>query len=107
MAALGYRPNRAARALANGMDRAVTVLTSNTNLFGYAETLGGIEEAARAAGVHVAIRVLPSDSAEDIAAAVDQVSDPRSRCGHRPGVRPRGRQRARGAPRLGEVVRRR
>ncbi len=54
MATLGYRPNRAARALANGMDRAVTVLTSNTNLFGYAETLGGIEEAARAAGVHVA-----------------------------------------------------
>lgn len=78
MTALGYRPNRAARALANGMDRAVTVLTSNTNLFGYAETLGGIEEAARAAGVHVAIRVLPSDSPEDIAAAVDQVSDPRS-----------------------------
>ena len=28
--------------------------------------------------MHVAIRVLPSDSPEDIGAAVDQVSDPRS-----------------------------
>lgn len=78
IAALGYRPSRAARALASGVDRAVTVLTSNTSLYGYAETLGGIEEAARATGIQVAIRVLESDRAEDIAAAVEGVSDPRS-----------------------------
>jgi DNA-binding LacI/PurR family transcriptional regulator len=76
--ALGYRPSRAARALASGVEHAVTILTSNTSLFGYAQTIGGIEEAARAAGVHVAIRVLESDRPKDIAAAVDQVSDPRA-----------------------------
>ncbi|MEU4393925.1 LacI family DNA-binding transcriptional regulator [Kribbella sp. NPDC023855] len=78
IALLGYRPSRAARALASGVDRAVTVLTSNNSLFGYAETLGGIEEAARAAGIQVAIRVLESDRADDVAAAVEGVSDPRS-----------------------------
>jgi DNA-binding LacI/PurR family transcriptional regulator len=78
IAALDYRPSRAARALANGVDRAVTVLTSNTSLYGYAQTLGGIEEAARAAGLQVAIRVLESDRPDDVAAAVEGVSDPRS-----------------------------
>src|SRR6266545_7920556 len=42
---LGFRPNQAARALARGHTRAVTVLTSNTTLYGYAATLQGIEEA--------------------------------------------------------------
>ena len=78
IAELGYRPSRAARALASGVDRAVTVLTSNTSLYGYAETLGGIEEAARSAGVQVAIRVLESDRDQDVAAAVEGVSDPRA-----------------------------
>lgn len=78
IAELGYRPSRAARALAHGSDRTVTVLTSNTRLYGYAETLGGIEEAARAAGVQVAIRVLESDRPDDIATAVEGVSDPRA-----------------------------
>jgi DNA-binding LacI/PurR family transcriptional regulator len=78
IAALGYRPSRAARALAHGVDRAVTVLTSNTSLYGYAQTLGGIEEAARSAGVQVAIRVLESDRPGDVAAAVEGVSDPRA-----------------------------
>ncbi|MEU0091022.1 LacI family DNA-binding transcriptional regulator [Kribbella sp. NPDC006257] len=78
IAALGYRPSRAARALAHGVDDVVTVLTSNTRLYGYAETLSGIEEAARSAGVQVAIRVLESDGARDVAAAVEAVSDPRA-----------------------------
>ncbi|MFC3808925.1 LacI family DNA-binding transcriptional regulator [Terrabacter sp. GCM10012305] len=75
---LGYRPSRAARALAHGMENVVTVLTSNTSLFGYAQTLAGIEEAARTAGVRVAIRVLSSDDPDVVEAAVEQVSDPRS-----------------------------
>ncbi len=78
ISSLGYRPSRAARALASGVEDVVTVLTSNTSLFGYAETLAGIEEAARAAGVRVAIRVLESDNAQSVRAAVDEVSDPRS-----------------------------
>ncbi|MFD0661651.1 LacI family DNA-binding transcriptional regulator [Thermocatellispora tengchongensis] len=46
---LGFRPSRAARALSLGRARAITVVTSNTVLYGYAATLQGIEEAARAA----------------------------------------------------------
>jgi DNA-binding LacI/PurR family transcriptional regulator len=47
---LGYRPNRAARALGLGRARAVTVVTSNTTLYGYAATLQGIEEGAARRG---------------------------------------------------------
>jgi DNA-binding LacI/PurR family transcriptional regulator len=78
IADLGFRPSSAARDLANGAARAVTVLTSNTSLFGYAQTLGGIEEAARSTGVRVSILVLESDTVEHIDAAIRQVSDPRT-----------------------------
>src|SRR4029077_2493191 len=53
---LGYRPNRAARALAGGPVESVTVVTSNTTLYGYAAALQGIEEAARGAGFTVGVR---------------------------------------------------
>jgi DNA-binding LacI/PurR family transcriptional regulator len=58
IAELGFRPNRAARSLAGGPVHAVTVLTSNTTRYGYAAILQGIEEAARAAGFALGIRVL-------------------------------------------------
>lgn len=74
---LGFRPSAAARALASGGARQVTVLTSNTHLYGYAATLQGIEEAARAAGVGVAVSVLDSSAPAVVEAAVDRVSDPR------------------------------
>lgn len=45
--ALGFRRNATAFALASGVTRAVTVLTSNTVLHGYAATLQGLEEASR------------------------------------------------------------
>lgn len=48
---LGYRPNRAARALGSGRASTVTVVAANTTLYGYAATLQGIEEAARSAGI--------------------------------------------------------
>src|ERR1700722_19020751 len=44
---LGSRPNRAARALAGGPVQSVTVLISNTTLYGQRSALQGIEEAAR------------------------------------------------------------
>ena len=47
---LGFRPNRAARALAGGPVQSVTVLMSNTRLYGPASALKGIEEATHAAG---------------------------------------------------------
>ena len=60
IAELGFRPNRAARALAGGTAQSVTVLTSNTTLYGYAAVLQGVEEAARAADFAVGVRVVES-----------------------------------------------
>ncbi|UXY18217.1 LacI family transcriptional regulator [Streptomyces cynarae] len=61
---MGYKPNRLARALAGGPVRSVTVLTSDTTLYGASLALRGIEEAARAADFTVAISVLDEDAAE-------------------------------------------
>jgi DNA-binding LacI/PurR family transcriptional regulator len=58
IAELGYRPNRSARTLAGGVVRSVTVFTFDTALYGTAETLRGIEDAAAAAGFTVLISVL-------------------------------------------------
>lgn len=73
---LGYRPNRAARTLGLGRARAVTVVTSNTTLYGYASTLQGIEEAAREEGLAVGVRVIESIRSADVRQAVEYVSDP-------------------------------
>ncbi|MGC5014256.1 LacI family DNA-binding transcriptional regulator [Streptosporangium sp. DT93] len=73
---LGYRPNRAARALGSGRASAVTVVTSETTLYGYACTLQGVEEAARVAGLAVGVRVIESDRAADVRNAAEYVSDP-------------------------------
>lgn len=55
---LGYRPNGAAQALVTGRRSLISVVASNTTRYGYAMTIQGIEEAARAAGYLVAICVL-------------------------------------------------
>ncbi|GAB3982135.1 LacI family DNA-binding transcriptional regulator [Plantactinospora veratri] len=73
---LDYRPNRAARALGSGRASAVTVVTADTTLYGYASTLRGIEEAARSQGLAVGVRVVESDQATDVRQAVEYVSDP-------------------------------
>lgn len=72
---LEYRPNRAARALGSGRARAVTVVTADTTLYGYASTLQGIEEAARLKGLAVGVRVVESDQPDDVRHAVEYVSD--------------------------------
>jgi DNA-binding LacI/PurR family transcriptional regulator len=89
IADLGYRPNRSARTLAGGAVRSVTVLTTDTSLYGTAETLRGIEDAARDAGFSVLISVmdpgrayseadvlerLPHDGAPAIVIAHDEVT---------------------------------
>ncbi|NUP02701.1 MAG: LacI family DNA-binding transcriptional regulator [Nonomuraea sp.] len=61
---MGYRPNKLARVLAGGPVRSVTVLTSDTALYGAAATLRGMEEAARTAGFSVGISVLEPGSAQ-------------------------------------------
>jgi len=69
---LGYRPNRAARALAGGPVRAVTVLTSNTTLYGQRSAIQGIEEAARAADFAMGVRVIESEEPAAVADAVER-----------------------------------
>ena len=73
---LGFRPNRAARALAGGPVSAVTVLTSNTTRYGYASALQGIEEAARAAGFAVGVRVVESADPGVVADALARAIEP-------------------------------
>ncbi|GAA2692514.1 LacI family DNA-binding transcriptional regulator [Actinoplanes palleronii] len=76
MERLQYRPNRAARALGLGRAKAVTVVTANTTLYGYAGVLQGVEEAGRLLGLTVGIRVVASDAAADVRNAVEYVGDP-------------------------------
>lgn len=68
---LGYRPNAAAQSLVSGRRSTVAVFARNTIRYGYAATLQGIEEAARAAGYVVIIAVVESGDPDDIARAVD------------------------------------
>lgn len=68
---LDYRPNAAAQTLVRGRSTTVAVLARNTIRFGYAATLQGIEEAARAAGFVIMIAVVESGEADDIRRGVD------------------------------------
>lgn len=73
---LGFRPNRAARALAGGPVQSVTVLTPDTSLYGSSAALQGIEEAARAAGFAVGIRVVESAEPDEVSDAVMRAIEP-------------------------------
>ena len=73
---LGFRPNRAARALAGGPVQSVTVLTPNTTLYGHRSALQGIEEAARAAGFAVGVRMVESTAPEEVSDAVTRAIEP-------------------------------
>ncbi|WP_306208146.1 LacI family DNA-binding transcriptional regulator [Actinoplanes sp. RD1] len=68
---LGYHPNAAARALVTGQRSIISVLTGDTTRYGYATTIQGIEEAARAAGLVVAITVIDRPDEKSVRAAVD------------------------------------
>jgi len=68
---LGYRPNAAAQSLVSGRRSTIAVFARNTIRYGYAATLQGIEEAARAAGYVVMIAVVESDDPPVIATAVN------------------------------------
>lgn len=67
---LQFRPNNAARALVTGRGTTIAVFAGNTTLFGYAGTLEGIEQAARASGLTVMITVLDQATPEEMRAAV-------------------------------------
>jgi DNA-binding LacI/PurR family transcriptional regulator len=68
---LGYRPNAAARALANRGQRMIAVFAGDTTRYGYASTIQGIEEAARARGYMVVIAVVETDDKSTVRAAID------------------------------------
>ena len=70
---LGYRPNAAARALVSGRRSMIAILAANTSRYGYARTVEGVEEAARAAGYMVVITVVETPEADDVNTAVDMV----------------------------------
>lgn len=70
---LGYRPNGAARALVTGRPSMITVIAGNTTRYGYAMTIQGVEEAARAAGFLVGITVVDHGDADTVSAAVNLV----------------------------------
>ncbi len=73
IAELGYRPSGTARALKLGLARTVAVLAGNTSRHGYAMTLEGIEEGARAAGHAVLISVIEDAEPGTVAAAMESV----------------------------------
>ncbi|MCW2581688.1 MAG: Transcriptional regulator, LacI family [Klenkia sp.] len=72
IAELGYRPNTAARALVTGSSRTIGLITINVNQYGPAQTLIGLEAAARAAGYSLSVAILDDASLADMQAAVDR-----------------------------------
>ncbi len=72
IAELGYRPNTAARALVTGSTRTIGLVTSHINQYGPAQTLLGLEQAARAAGYSQSVAILDDDSERAMREAVDR-----------------------------------
>ena len=70
---LRFRPNAAARALVSGRAKIIAVVAGNTSQYGYAETIRGIEEGARAAGYLVTITVVESAAEEVVDRAASLV----------------------------------
>jgi DNA-binding LacI/PurR family transcriptional regulator len=72
IAELGYRPNTAARALVTGSTRTIGLVTSHINQYGPAQTLLGLEKAARAAGYSLGVAILDEDTEGAMREAVDR-----------------------------------
>ena len=103
IAELGYRPNRAARALVTGRSQLLGVVALNTTLFGPASLLTAFEQAAAAAGFAVSVGNVANLDRASISAVVERHLDQRvaGHRGHRPGrlgrrgARPPAHRRAR------------
>ncbi|ARC58199.1 Catabolite control protein A [Frondihabitans sp. 762G35] len=70
---LKYRPSATARALVAGQPTMVAIIAGNTSRFGYAETIRGVEQAAREAGFLVSITVVETSDPETVDGAVGTV----------------------------------
>jgi DNA-binding LacI/PurR family transcriptional regulator len=73
IAELGYRPNTAARALVTRSTRTIGLVTVNVNQYGPAQTMLGLEGAARQAGYSLSVAMLDEPSAVAMREAVDQL----------------------------------
>ncbi len=71
IAELGYRPNAAARALVTGSTRTIGLVTVNPNQFGPAQTMVGLERAARDAGYGLSVTILDEATADEMRQAVE------------------------------------
>jgi DNA-binding LacI/PurR family transcriptional regulator len=77
IAELGYRPNRAARALVTGRTREIGVVALYSNLFGPASLLTALERAATAAGFVVNVGTVNNVDRASISAVVERHLDQR------------------------------
>ena len=77
IAELGYRPNRAARALVTGRSQLVGVVAQNSTLYGPASLLAAFEQAAAEAGFAVSVASVSVLDRRSIAGAVERHLDHR------------------------------
>jgi DNA-binding LacI/PurR family transcriptional regulator len=77
IAQLGYRPNKAARALVTGRSQLIGVIAQNSTLYGPASLLAAFELAAAEAGFSVSLRRVKVLDRESIAEAVEHHRDSR------------------------------
>jgi DNA-binding LacI/PurR family transcriptional regulator len=75
IAQLNYRPSATARALASRQSHTIAIIAGNTSQYGYAETIRGVEEEARADGYTVTITVVETTDPEEVERAVALVLD--------------------------------
>lgn len=77
IAELGYRPNRAAKALVTGRSQLLGVVAQSSTLYGPASLLAAFEEAAGEAGFAVSVGRVNNLDRESISAAVERHLDQR------------------------------
>lgn len=72
---LDYRPSATARALASRQSHTIAIVAGNTSQYGYAQTIRGVEEEARADGYTVTITVIESADPVEVSRAISLVQD--------------------------------
>lgn len=75
IAQLNYRPSAIARALVTRSSRTIAIVAGDTSRYGYAETIRGLEESARAAGYTVTITVVDSAEPKEIGIVAELLRD--------------------------------
>src|SRR5665647_3387499 len=75
VAAVGYRPNSAARALVTKRTRVIGIITPGTALYGPSAQLFGVERAAWQAGYSVVIVSTAGSTRAELERAIDRVAD--------------------------------